>query len=222
MFRIKICGVTQSRDVEPIGRAGADAIGLNFVPASRRFIAIDAARAISAIASEQKLARVGVFVNETLERIAEIHREVGLDWIQLHGDEPDEAVNGLKRMLPGVKICRALRWESGFADDIGPIVAHWDASAIDALLVDAFAPDAYGGTGKVVDWSKARELAASLKKPLVLAGGLTPDNVAAAIEAVSPAAVDTASGVELEPGVKSHSQVEAFAAAARAAFANTG
>lgn len=219
MFRIKICGVTRSQDVEHIGRAGVDAIGLNFVPASRRFIAIDAARAISAAAAAQKLARVGVFVNEELERIGEIHREVGLDWIQLHGDEPDAHVDGLKRLLPDVKVCRALRWKSGVTDDIGSIVAHWDASSIDALLVDAFAPDAYGGTGKVVDWSKARELAAALTKPLVLAGGLTPDNVAAAIEAVSPAAVDTASGVELEPGVKSLSQVDAFAAAARAAFA---
>jgi phosphoribosylanthranilate isomerase len=216
MFRVKICGITNPHDARVAVRAGADAIGLNFYPGSRRSVNLrQAAEIIDAI--EQPVAKVGVFVNATGPEIRQAVVSLGLDFVQLHGDEPPETIVE----LDGVPVIRAFRLSnSGWQ----PLVDHLEqCQHLDALptavLVDAFRADAYGGTGESPDWVVARRYHdLGLKLPLILAGGLTPAIVSQAITAVGPFAVDTASGVESAPGIKDDRQVAAFIAAAREAL----
>jgi phosphoribosylanthranilate isomerase len=217
IFQIKICGITSAGDALAAARAGADAIGLNFWPQSRRFVPRNTAREIvSAMPSD--VTKVGVFVNSTPAEIAAIVDEVGLEWIQLHGDEPPEV---LAKLLPRLPILRAFRCgENGLT----PLIQYLTESKVngrapDAVLIDANAAGDFGGTGRVADWARIaqdRNLLGGL--PLILAGGLASQNVAAAIAAVRPDAVDVASGVEIRLGVKDAVLIENFVAAARAAF----
>lgn len=213
MFRVKICGINDFENAVAVAHSGADAIGLNFYPQSKRCVDIStAARIANVVRGEVQL--VGLFVNATAEEIKQTHQEIGLDWIQLHGDESAELAQVIKE-LTGVPIVAAsrgklIRWEhvpAGFQPD-----AH---------LMDAAVPGAYGGTGQLGDW----DLAATWKSiptihHFVLAGGLVPSNVADAIQLVKPSAVDVAGGVEVEgkPGVKDLDKTEAFISAARNAF----
>jgi len=214
-FRVKICGLTRPEDARAAAEAGADAIGLNFYSGSPRCITPEQARAVAAVLPAG-VARVGVFVNTLAAEMERIARETPLDYIQLHGDEPPELLAELS--LP---VLRAFRLRE---DDWNPIRAylarcHQLGRRPAGVLVDAFAPGAYGGTGKTVDWAAVaagREALDGL--PLILAGGLTPENVAAAITAARPDGVDTASGVESSPGVKDAYQVRAFVSAATAAW----
>lgn len=217
MFRIKICGVTRAEDVRAAAAAGADAIGLNFYRASPRSIDLPRARALAGEIPEG-VARVGVFVNASPEEIRRAHRALGLDWIQLHGDEPP----GVVAQLHDLPVIRAFRCrDPRFAE----VPAYLDqcrrlGRLPRAVLVDAFAPGTYGGTGATVAWDALADAAAGFGQlPLILAGGLRDTNVAAAIERVRPRAVDTASGVEASPGVKDAQLVERFVAQARKAFA---
>ena len=212
MFQIKICGITTPADAVAAAEAGADAIGLNFYPLSKRAIDVGQAQDIAA-AVGARVVKVGVFVNATADDIRTIVDEVGLDLIQLHGDEPADLLEELK----GFAVMRA------FAGDrqLATLNAYLEECrrrecSPRMVLVDGAAPGEYGGTGHVADW---RQLAASrLRVPVVLAGGLRPGNVAEAIAIVRPAAVDTASGVEEAPGRKSRALMQKFVAAARAAF----
>jgi phosphoribosylanthranilate isomerase len=217
IFQIKICGITSAEDALAAARAGADAIGLNFWPQSRRFVSAKKAREIVGTLPAS-VTKVGVFVNAAPADITAIVDEVGLDWIQLHGDEPPEL---LAKLPPRVPILRAFRCgENGLA----PLTKYLTASKVngcapDAVLIDADAAGDFGGTGHLADWSQIAQGRNPLSGlPLILAGGLTPQNIAAAIEAVRPDGVDVASGVESRPGVKDAVLIENFVAAARAAF----
>lgn len=217
MFRIKICGVTSPDDARRAAEAGADAIGVNFCAQSPRFLTPSAALAVIE-ALPAGVAKVGVFVNAPTEDILDACERLRLDYIQLHGDESPEMLAHLKPW----PIVRAFRLtESGWS----PIVDYMAAcQALDclpaALLIDAHRPGLYGGTGQVVDWravGQRPEAFAGL--PIILAGGLNPDNVSQAIETAAPWGIDTASGVESSPGIKDPEKVRRFVAQARAALA---
>ena len=162
------------------------------------------------------VARVGVFVNSPAGEVREIARRVQLDYVQIHGDEPPEYL----AELDGLAIFRALRGSGSFALQAKNLIDFCTKGGQpQALLVDAFAPGQYGGTGQQADWPAIAKMRSMFSMPVILAGGLKPANVAAAIEAVRPAAVDTASGVESAAGIKSAERMAQFVAAARRAFA---
>lgn len=222
-FRIKICGITNIADAVAAGDAGADAIGLNFYPKSSRYIDTTTAESILEVVPPS-MHRVGVVVNEDVENlnqlIASLQRDAifGLHAIQLHGDEHPSYLAKVRANY----IIRARR----FTDEgISAIAADLEACdkmrrCPDAVLIDAAAPGRYGGTGTTVSWSGLADYRRWLHNvPLILAGGLTPDNVAEAIRIVRPDAVDVASGVESSPGKKDHIKVRDFVAAAKQAFA---
>lgn len=224
VFQIKICGITSPDDARAAVEAGADAIGLNFYALSPRFVETIVAREIAESVSllnqasvRGKVKTVGLFVNADADTICRTVEELKLDIVQLHGDEPVE----LLVELGGLCIVRALRWKEG---DLDPIVDYFDQCEqegvkLAGLLIDAHSAEAYGGTGKRLDWNQLATARHRLGDvPLILAGGLTPENVAEAIGIVRPDGIDTASGVEISPGVKDHAALQAFVAAARKAL----
>jgi len=190
-------------DAEMCVAHGVDALGLNFWPESSRHVDADAARRI-ALAVGDAVALVGLFVDEREARIAELRDVVGFSWVQLHGNEPPEVVARL-----GPDAYKAIR--------VGDESIEEEASRYGGplLLLDALVPGQAGGTGHSFDWELARGLAK--KRAIVLAGGLSAANVAEAVRRVGPRAVDVASGVESEPGVKDEVRVAAFVAAVRKA-----
>lgn len=223
MFQIKICGITTVDDALLAAAAGADAIGLNFYAQSARYVEPAIATAI-AQALPAGIWKVGVFVNSPLAEILSIAGRVGLDAVQLHGDEAPAFVGQLRDGLPQrMQIVRAFRCREA---SLAPLAEYLTecrqiGSPPAAVLLDAFQSGEYGGTGRVVDWQAiARDRASLGTIPIVLAGGLTPENIAAAIAAARPAAVDTASGVESSPGRKDAAKVRAFVERAKAAFDN--
>lgn len=202
MTWIKICGVTNVDDAEHVVRSGANAIGLNFVHGSKRRVTVEQARPIVQ-AVRGRIELVAVVANPTEDELSEL-RELGMEWMQLHGDEPAARVS---RLLPHA--FKAVAIEDA-AD------ARRAASFPgERLLVDTKVSGASGGTGKVFDWQLVTDLAKT--RQLILAGGLTPKNVAAAVRVLAPWGVDTASGVELVPGVKDSELVTAFVLAVRGA-----
>jgi phosphoribosylanthranilate isomerase len=216
MFHIKICGITRPEDALAAAAAGADAIGLNFYPRSARFVGTEQARRI-AVAVPAGVVRVGVFVNAAADEILQTFDRTPLDLIQLHGDEPPEFL----RLLGDRPIVRVFRVGTGGLAAAQEYLARCRVLGVVPRLVlaDAAAGRAYGGTGELADWSALRGYpAADWHPPLILAGGLTPDNVADAIRAVRPAGVDTASGVEASPGQKDPELMKRFITAARSAL----
>jgi phosphoribosylanthranilate isomerase len=207
--RIKICGVTLPDDAARVGSAGVDFVGLNFWPKSKRYVAPERAPMLASVIRSTGSAKVvGVFVDPELDEIQAIAASVDLDVIQLHGDETPDFV---KRVSLGLyrPVWKALSVRS--AKD----VAHLDIWPADALLLDAPTPGR-GGAGASFDWRIAREARERFPKiNIVLAGGLTSDNVGGAIQQVQPWAVDVASGVEAAAGVKDAAKLEAFVGAAR-------
>ncbi len=221
MFRIKICGVKQVEDAIAIAEAGADALGINFYAGSPRCATEEEATAIAG-ASKDRLLLVGVFVNELPARIVQLAEIASLDIVQLHGDEPPEFLGDLPEDL---LVIRAVRMgESGLIETQRYLGRCNTLGRLpDAVLVDAAAGSAYGGTGQKVDWVRLAEERPRLGGlPLILAGGLGPKNVAEAIEVVRPEGVDTASGVERAPGEKDSRLVARFAAAAGEALRTHG
>ncbi|MHC4401310.1 MAG: phosphoribosylanthranilate isomerase [Planctomycetota bacterium] len=218
MFRVKICGVSTVDDALTAARAGADAVGLNFYAKSPRCIPPDRARRIvEALPAE--IAKVGVFVNASASEIGRVVEEVGLNVVQLHGDEPPDFL----AQLGGVPVVRAFRLGDGGLDAIDHYLQR--CRQIDGMpcltLIDSFAKGVYGGTGAAANWAVVGEYPRrDWHPPLVLAGGLKPGNVAEAIRAARPAAVDTASGVESSPGRKDERLVRQFVRAAWEAFQN--
>jgi phosphoribosylanthranilate isomerase len=206
---VKICGITTAADAECAIDAGADALGFVFWPMSPRRTTVEKAAEI-ARALPTTVRRVGVFVNETREEMARAADAVGLDLLQLHGDEPVDAIAGLPR--PALK---AVRVGKGFAQD----EALRYAAVAAGILVDTRLPGEThlpGGTGVPFDWSLVKGLAGRVSF-LMLAGGLGPANVGEAVRAVRPHAVDVSSGVEALPGRKDPEKVRAFVKAAREA-----
>lgn len=209
MTRVKICGIRTIEHAQAVADAGADMIGLVFAPSKRRIEpeqAAEIAASLRATRPNRMPILVGLFVNETPERIATTAERCGLDGIQLSGDETVDIVDA----LPELPVLKAVRL-AGDTREVG-----WLASALDrvTLLVDAHVPGSYGGTGSVADWDKARLLAG--ERAILLAGGLTPDNVAAAIAQVRPWGVDVSSGVETH-GQKDSAKIQRFVALVRAA-----
>jgi phosphoribosylanthranilate isomerase len=195
---VKICGITRPGDAVAAVDAGADAIGLNFVPASRRVVDVEVARAIREVIPCGVMA-VGIFQGHSIEEISGLVGELRLDAAQLH--TPSPAVAEVAAMVP-----RVITVTSVDSGAVGPI----DDGA-DVVMVDGPAP----GSGVAFDWSVIGGLTA--ERRVLLAGGLRPDNVAAAIHQVRPWGVDVASGVELEPGIKDAVAMTRFVAEARVA-----
>jgi phosphoribosylanthranilate isomerase len=190
---LKICGVTRRDDALALVDLGLDAIGANFWPKSKRHITPQDAAWLHDIAG--KTLRVGVFVNQPVEFSLGLWREGLIDVIQLHGDEGTEHHEAL--FSAGAPFFQAI----AITPDGHPTAAMPENAS--AILLDAHAPGVYGGTGVVIDWHAARALRdAHPHMPVILAGGITPDNAINAINAVHPAALDTASGVESAPGIK--------------------
>ena len=211
MTKVKLCGVTLLDDAARVGAAGADFIGFNFWPQSKRHLAPERAPMLARAArAAGTLQVVGVFVDATIDDILAVHRAVDLDIIQLHGYEGPElvaaVVNATKR-----PVWKAISVRT--AEDVERLEI-WPA---DAILLDAPTPGR-GGSGTTFDWALAQ--GARRRYPamhIVLAGGITPDNVGEAIAAVQPWAIDVASGVEAGPGVKDPDKITRLVAAARAA-----
>jgi phosphoribosylanthranilate isomerase len=205
---VKICGLTRPEDASFAAQVGADWLGLNFWPQSRRFVtrelALDVAAAARAGRADVSL--VGIFVDQPIEAVTDAVDALGLDFVQLHGDEPPDYVRRLgRRAIKAIPLARP--------SDVDRL----DDYSCSTFLVDTPSPGR-GGSGERGDWQLARR-AAELHRVL-LAGGLTPDNVADAVAEVSPYGVDAASGVESTPGRKEPSLVERFVTSARAAFAH--
>lgn len=193
---------------------GVDAVGLNFFERSKRYVDDAAASKIVACLPRGVL-RVGVFVNASSDTIRQTAQAHSLDVIQLHGDEPPEFLDQLSEF----RILRAFRCESS----LSPVNDYLNQCKTlpEAMLVDAYDPQEYGGTGKTLNWpdvAKAEEFSQGL--PVILAGGLAPENIAEAIRMAQPQGVDVASGVEVsgQPRRKDREQCEAFVKAAKAAF----
>jgi len=203
MTKIKICGIKTLNDALAAIEAGADYLGFNFYPKSVRFIEKQACTEITAVLKKEypHIKLVGVFVNSSVEEVKDILDTCSLDLAQLHGDETAETLNELEGKA--FKAFRGIPENiNGFARDDAP-----------ALLVDASVKGAYGGTGVTADWNGAAELAK--RYPLLLAGGLTPENIADAVSRVKPWGVDVASGVESIPGEKDAAKMKAFVKAIR-------
>ena len=225
MFTIKICGITRPPDAVAAADSGADAIGLNFYAKSPRCVSIETAQAIAEAVAGGPLV-VGVFVNASAAEIAETVAAVPLGAIQLHGDEPPEIVAALPAGVPVIRAARI--GEAGLAEaaayrDACQVAGHPLAAVLLDASVKAMPGEevVYGGSGCRLDWPRVaaqRGLLAGV--PLILAGGLTPVNVAEAIAVSRSDGVDTASGVESAPGVKDHQMIRAFIAAARQTLAD--
>jgi len=199
MVRVKICGVTRAEDAKLIAELGAHAIGLNFYEQSPRcvtpFAAAELVRRLPPF-----IAAIGVFVNWTEAPILALCKALRLSAVQLHGEETPQVVERIARHLPVIK---AIRQGQGTATS--------DFSryrAVSAFLLDSPVSGHYGGTGTTGNWHLARTAAQSHR--IILAGGLTPENVAEAIRIVRPYAVDVASGVEARPGKKDPAKLRAF------------
>jgi phosphoribosylanthranilate isomerase len=202
---VKICGVTCAADAERCVALGADAVGVNLVPSSRRRVSVSVARDV-ARALQGRAVTVAVVADLAVPELRGVVDATHADRLQLHGDEPTESVGALAPFA-----YKAVRIRD--AQDVQRAAAYPG----DWLLLDAFVPGELGGTGHRFDWGLARDLAA--ERPVVLAGGLTPDTVAEAVTLVRPYGVDVASGVEPpgQPGAKDWGRVAAFIAAARGA-----
>jgi len=197
MTKIKICGIKTVNDALAATEAGADLIGFNFYPKSPRYIGVGRCRDIMSVMRRYgHITYVGVFVNTSVEEIRATMETCGLSLAQLHGDETSRMMQSLNGS--------AFKAFRGIPENLDSFARH-DAPA---LLVDASVKGEYGGTGVTADWHGAAELAK--KYPLLLAGGLTPENVAEAVRQVRPWGVDVASGVETAAGSKDTSRMKAF------------
>lgn len=197
--KVKICGITNWRDARRAIEAGADFLGFNFYAGSPRYIAPEKAQSIVRRMPKRVVA-VGVFVNESEIKMAEVARSVGLKQLQLHGDETPAVV---RRLSQSFSVIKAVRVRKPFR--AAQLSRFKDAKA---LLLDSFDAKQWGGTGKTFDWSAAKRLNGGVK--IFLAGGITPENVGDAIRITKPYAVDVCSGVEAKPGKKDTKRLKAF------------
>ena len=195
--RVKICGLTRVADALDAVSAGADAIGLVFYEKSTRHVSLEMAREIVR-ASGPFVTTVGLFVNPEADNVQQVIAETGISLLQFHGDESEPFCSGFNR--PYIK---AIRMSPQL--DISLMVDQFSSAS--GLLFDAWNPEKYGGTGQTFDWQRLPQQPAF---PLILAGGLNPQNVAEAVASVRPYAVDVSGGVESAPGEKSSQLVKQF------------
>ena len=194
IVKVKICGITNYEDAAAALDMGADLLGFNFYPKSPRFVSLEKAREIiSKLPGFIDIA--GVFVNESIEQIQETKNLCQLDWVQLHGDEDPEFCKQFLSL--DVKVMKAIRVKK--QSDIQQAEDYFT----DAILLDAFNPEKYGGTGLTFDWN----IIGHINKRIFLAGGINPDNVAEAVE-LGVYGIDVCSGIEAEPGKKDHKKMK--------------
>ena len=197
MVPVKICGITRLEDAELAAQFGASWVGFVFWPSSPRFVGVSAARNILSRLPPH-ITGIGVFVDQPVDEVNKIAEEVGLGAVQLHGQEPAEEYLRCRR-----RVIKAV----GLSEDRED--ADWRSMSPQVtLLVDSADPVRKGGTGQVVDWSRAATIAR--QRPMILSGGLRPDNVGQALRQVSPYGLDVSSGVELAPGLKSPDLMRQF------------
>ena len=194
MIPVKICGITRAEDAHLAAGFGAAALGFIFYPLSPRYIAPDQVRAIIGTVGSNTC-KVGVFVNATPDEINAIVEGAGLDLVQLSGDEPPEVCQGIS--VPVIKT-----FHVGTSFD--PAVTH--SYDLRAILLDTRQAGSYGGTGRAFEWSLVSR--GAFTRPLILSGGLTPENILDGIKAIHPDAVDVNSGIEASPGLKDRAKLE--------------
>jgi phosphoribosylanthranilate isomerase len=222
MTWVKICGTTNLRDAEFSLVAGADALGFIFAPSPRKVDITAAADIIAPLSGHAEM--IGVFVNETPERVAEIADQVVLSGVQLHGEELPDSLPEFRRTLGGRKIIKVLHAADLLGDGGGKLSEYLAArESLDAILLDSGSAQQRGGTGIAYDWNRVLPIAAEIRKamPLIVAGGLNAGNVARAIEFFDPWGVDVVSGVESRAGVKDEMLVKEFITTARQTAAST-
>jgi len=194
--RVKICGITNLDDALAAVRFGADALGFIFFPESPRYVTPEQVSQIVR-ALPPFVTTVGVFVDRTPEDIQDIMEITGLEAAQLHGSEPPDTCGAVR-----CKVIKAIRVKE--LSDLEPLERY----TVSAYLLDTYSPDSFGGTGRIFNWDIAVE--AKRFGPIILAGGLTPDNIAEAVQHVRPYAVDVSSGVEAKKGLKDHEKLRLF------------
>jgi len=205
MVKVKICGITNYDDAKAAVECGVDALGFVFFKKSPRYISPrNAASIIKTL--PPFIISVGVLVNESADNTEKVVSETEIDIIQLHGEEPPEMCRFSRRVIKAIRV-KSL-------ESLAPLESY--RNAVSAFLLDAYAPDTLGGTGRIFNWDiavKAKQLGR-----VILAGGLTPDNIADAVRHVTPYAVDVSSGVEIEKGKKDHTRMRLFVERAKSAF----
>ena len=207
---LKVCGVTLAEDAQRLIELGVEAVGVNFWPKSKRYIAPELAHDFLAPLAG-KILRVGVFVNAEAEHVIKLLENGTIDVAQFHGDESVEYCQQFKNL--GFPFIRGLGVKN--ADSLNQIHAY----GADAILLDAHAPGVYGGTGAAFDWSLARKVIEENPGcPILLAGGITQDNAEQATREVAPAALDLASGSESAPGIKDFDKIAAIQAGMKSAL----
>ena len=200
-MRVKICGITQTKQGQEIAALGASSIGFICVEQSPRYLAPDQIRAI-ADNLPTEIDKVGVFTNHSLAEIAQVVDQAHLTAVQLHGQESPEFCLQLRQAVPpDIELIKALRIKS--AQSLESTAAYVDC--VDTLLLDAYHPQMLGGTGKTINWQDLAEFKPDL--PWMLAGGLTPDNITEALAHLQPDGIDLSSGVERSPGDKDLAKV---------------
>jgi phosphoribosylanthranilate isomerase len=196
---VKICGITNKKDALFACKCGTDALGFIAYPKSKRYINCNETKKIikNINVCYADVLKVGVFVNETVENI-KMYIDAGINIVQLHGDETAEYINKIKKLNGSAQIWKAVRLkEKNEIDNVKGL-------DVDKFLIDTYSVDEYGGTGETGDWELAKYAVLCLDKPVMLAGGLSPENIKDAIEFVKPYGVDLSSGVEVSPGCKDH------------------
>jgi phosphoribosylanthranilate isomerase len=215
MIWIKICATTNLPDAQASLAAGADALGFIFAPSSRQIQVDQAAEIIASLTDE--IDRIGVFVNQTPTQVGEIAERAGLTGVQLHGDEPAAQMPEYRRAVGQRKIIKTLQAREllTLPDSLNDYLRF--RLSIDAVLLDAGSPSQRGGTGQTFDWTAAAPIVARVRAqmPVIIAGGLNPENVGEAIRLFSPWGVDVVSGVEREVGSKDEARLRSFVGAAR-------
>jgi len=209
MTKVKICGITNLEDARHAANSGADALGFNFYEGSPRYIQPALAASIIQQLNGETL-NIGVFVNEDLDNVSTIALSIGLDAVQLHGDEDPAYVEecNLRSGLPVIKVFRV-----GSSFSMGELTRYRP----DAILLDTLSENGIGGTGKVFNWATAAKITGFFPK-VYLAGGLSPENVGDAIRLVRPYAVDACSLLENAPGRKDSDKIGRFIVAAKEAL----
>ena len=207
-IRIKVCGTTRLSDAEHAVACGVDALGFIFVPKSKRCISPAVAQSIIT-KLPPFVDRVGVFVNEPIQSVLDIVRDCDLSFVQLHGNEDAEYCTQLGDSLAGCKIIKAFRvGEHTVRDEFAAY-----APVVQAYLLDTYVKGVEGGTGQLFDWGLVAAL--HLDKPVILAGGLAPDNIIESLQTMVPYAIDINSGVEDAPGLKNHEKLSSIVSKVR-------
>lgn len=210
---IKICGTTNLADARVAVSAGADALGFIFASSPRQ---VNPGQVRSITDQVRDVECIGLFVNEASDSIEAIFEEAGLNGVQLHGDESPQQIfeirNRVRSQSARPRIIKTIRFTPAVTGELARLS---DANLVDAILIDTFSPYARGGTGVAFDWEQAGEIVHRAEMPIIVAGGLNPENVQQALATLNPWGIDATSGLESAPGKKDVRKVQAFCAAVR-------